>query len=248
MQHQDTQLIGRQPGDNPGDGSARIFFGLVFMLSVPFWFAGGLFPFQLMPGLPVSALGAICPLLAAIILVHREGGNAAVIALLKRSFDFHQIKQKAWYAPVLLLMPAIYLVAYAFLQLAGEPLPALRVHAVEVPLLFLIFFAGGQAEELGWSGYAIDRLQTRRSSLRAALLLGAVTAVWHLVPLAQVGRSPGWVAWWSLSTVAGRVLYTWLYNHTGHSVFAAVVFHTMSNLSWQLFPNHGSHYDPRLRA
>jgi hypothetical protein len=54
------------------------------------------------------------------------------------------------------------------------------------------------------------------------------------------------MAWWCLATVAQRVLIVWLYNNTGKSVPAAVVFHAMSNLSWQLFPINGSYYDPRI--
>ena len=41
------------------------FFLLVFALSIPFWLAGGLTDLQLMPGLPVSALMAFCPMTAA---------------------------------------------------------------------------------------------------------------------------------------------------------------------------------------
>jgi hypothetical protein len=41
-----------------------------------------------------------------------------------------------------------------------------------------------------------------------------------------------------------RILIVWLYNNTGESVFAAVVFHATNNLSSFLFPNYGSHYDP----
>ena len=39
---------------------------------------------------------------------------------------------------------------------------------------------------------------------------------------------------------------TWLYNNTGKSVFGAVLYHDVSNVSWQLFPNYGSHWDPRI--
>lgn len=46
--------------------------------------------------------------------------------------------------------------------------------------------------------------------------------------------------------MAHRVIIVWLYNNTGRSVFAAALYHTMGNLTWQLFPNHGSHYDPRI--
>jgi len=41
--------------------------------------------------------------------------------------------------------------------------------------------------------------------------------------------------------VTARVIITWLYNNTGRSVFVATLFHTMMNLTWQLFPVNGSY-------
>ena len=107
-------------------------------------------------------------------------------------------------------------------------------------MMFVTFFVCALGEELGWSGYVIDPLQDRRSALQASVLLGLVWAAWHLVPLIQADRSPEWIGWWSLYTAASRILMTWLYNNTGKSVFAAALYHDMSNLSWQLFP------DPRF--
>ena len=40
----------------------------------------------------------------------------------------------------------------------------------------------------------------------------------------------------------------WIYNNPGRSVFAAVLYHAILNLCWQLFPNNGSHDDPRLTS
>jgi hypothetical protein len=75
-----------------------------------------------------------------------------------------------------------------------------------------------------------------------------VWAIWHIVPLVQLHRSFVWIAWWCLGTVAARVLIVWLYNNTGKCVFAAAVFHTMMNVSWQLFPIHGSYFDERING
>jgi hypothetical protein len=58
-----------------------------------------------------------------------------------------------------------------------------------------------------------------------------IWVAFHLVPHVQGHRAPEWIAWWSLGTVALRVLYTWLYNNTGGSVFATVVFHATGNLA-----------------
>jgi CAAX protease family protein len=85
----------------------------------------------------------------------------------------------------------------------------------------------------------------RSSALQAGILLGIEWAVWHLIPLAQAGRSLGWIAGWCVSTVAIRVLIVWLYSNTG-SVFATILTHAMGNLGMFLFPNDGSAYDPRV--
>jgi hypothetical protein len=78
--------------------------------------------------------------------------------------------------------------------------------------------------------------------------LGLVWAAWHVIPIAQTHRSPAWIAWQCLTLVATRVLFVWLYNNTGKSVFGAVLFHAIGNVGYFLFPNYGSHYDPRITA
>ncbi len=194
----------------------------------------------------MSALAFICPMLAALILVYREGQAAGVTALLKRAFDYRRITHKIWYAPILLLRPAILLLSYGIMRWTGVALPAPLFTVPAALGLLLAFMAAALCEELGWSGYAIDPLQDRWGALRAAMLLGSVWAVWHVLPLVQAHRSPAWIAWWFLDTVAARILIVWIYNNTGKSVFAAALYHAVSNLSWQLFPIQGSYFDPRI--
>lgn len=221
------------------------FFLLVFALSAPLWMADWA-DRQILPGLPMSAVAVVAPLAAALILVARCSGAPGAIALLKRSFDYRRIAAKGWFAPIILLMPAVGTLAYVVMRTLDMPLPAPHLQLLLLPGLLLLFFIAGLAEELGWSGYALDPLQSRWGPLRASLILGVVWAAWHFVPLLQVGRAPTWIAWWSLASVATRVLHTWLFNNTGKSVFGAALFHAMSNVSWQMFPNQGSHYDPRV--
>ena len=112
-----------------------------------------------------------------------------------------------------------------------------HIHAhCSVTFIFVVFFILGAGEELGWMGYAADPMQERRSALTTGIILGLVWAIWHFVPLIQMGRTLTWIAWWTLSTVALRILIVWLYNNTGKSVFAAIVFHATSNLSLAAFP------------
>jgi uncharacterized protein len=230
------------------EASPLKFFGLVFAFSVPFWLFGGLTKFRLLPRLPVSSLMAFCPLMAASVLLFRENGTAAVTELLRRSFDCGRIRAKVWYAPIVLLMPGVMLLTYALMHFMNLPLPTPRYRIQAAPVLLTALFIAALGEELGWSGYVIEPMQHRWNALEASIVLGLVWAAWHIVPLTQADRSPGWIAWWSLATVASRVLIVWLYNNTGRSVFAASLFHGISNLSWLLFPNYGSHYDPRISA
>jgi hypothetical protein len=89
-------------------------------------------------------------------------------------------------------------------------------------------------------------LQERLGALKAAILLGAMTVIWHLVPLLLIQRTPTWIAWWCLYAFASRILIVWLYNNTGRSVIAVALFHATLNLAYMLFPTYGSHFDMRL--
>ncbi len=119
-----------------------------------------------------------------------------------------------------------------------------------VPIYFVIFFIAAIGEEMGWTGYAIDPLQDWwRNALLASIFLGAMWAVWHLVPFIQTHNTPIWVAGQDVHTVVLRVLIVWLYNNTGKSVFAAITFHAMANVSeLVLFPIYGSYYDPVIAS
>ncbi len=189
-----------------------------------------------------------CPLIAALILVYRENQIAGVTELLKRSFDYKRIRAKVWYAPAFLMMPGVTALAYGLMRWMGSPVPAPQFPAVAPLVMFLAFFFTSLGEELGWMGYAIDPLQERFGAFRASILLGSAWAAWHIIPVLQAGRSPAWVAWQCLFWVASRVLFVWLYNNTGKSIFAAAVYHAMLNVTWQLFPVNGSFYDPRVTS
>lgn len=227
-------------------GSPFLFFALVFLLSVPIWAVGVFVDHQLMPGLPITALIIVAPVIAAFILRWREAGRVEAAAFLARAFDFRRNRSLGLYAFALLLMPALSVIAFVVSGLTGTPLPAPQFTVVDVLLLCALFFVAATMEELGWAGYVTDPLQARYGALAASLIIGVVWAVYHFIPLAQVGRSVEWIAWWTLGTVAVRVLMVALYNAAGGSVFVLSLFHMTQNASWQLYPVQGSYYDPQI--
>lgn len=217
-------------------------------LSLPFWMIGatseGFLPRSLPLDLPVSALMAVNPCIAASILTLRDRGWEGVRALLRRAVDFRRITRKIWYLPMVLLWPATMVLAYAVMRLMGAPLPDLKIPVSIAQILGLGFALSAAGEELGWQGYAFAPLQNRWNALGAAVILGTVWGVWHMVPFAQSHRPTAWIMWQTLGMIPFRILIVWLFNNTGKSVFAAIVFHATSNVSQFLFPNYGSHYDP----
>lgn len=110
-------------------------------------------------------------------------------------------------------------------KLAGQPQLSMGT------FIMLILF-GGQWEELGWTGYALPRLQERFANLSngawiAALVLGVFRALWHL-PLFLYGK----MYWFDILvfSFAFQLIIAWLYNRSGGSVPAVMVLHLMSNV------------------
>jgi uncharacterized protein len=221
------------------------FFLLVFALSIPFALIGEVTRLQLYPGVPVSALGFVCPATAAAILAYREKGTAAVTKLLRRSFDYKRIGAKVWYVPIVLLIPGITILAYGLMRMMGLPLPTPLLSVPTLLVMLLVFFIMALGEELGWTGYAIDPMQDRWNALQASILLGLVWAGWHIIAIVQAGQSPAYIVWTCLYMVGLRVLLVWLYNNTGKSIFAIALCHTIINVvTWSLVP--GNSYELQL--
>lgn len=185
------------------------------------------------------------PFVGAFILTYLKTGVAGTRDLLKKGFDPRI--GKVWYLPILLLWPSIAGLSLLGASWSGAHIPELAV--LSQPLLavwnfiYILFLGGPLQEEFGWRGYALPRLQANRSALSSSVILGLLWAVWHLPlnfmywlgPQYEIGLSM------FLSTltlfVFVSILFTWIYNNTGGSIFASMVFHTMLNLStYVIFP------------
>ena len=225
--------------------SSGLFFLLVFLLSIPLYVLGAHGSrLPIATFLPLSALMTFIPMIAALVLVTRERGTRGARRLLARALDYRRIRGVAWLLATLLLMPIMALLAYGVLQIEARTLPDAQFFPVaKIVAFFLMFFIGAVGEELGWQGYAYARLKNGMSAINAALLIGAIWALWHVIPYIQLGRSAGWIVWQCLGTIALRVIMVWLFVNAGQSVFVAVLFHTMINMPWGLVQNYASFYD-----
>jgi uncharacterized protein len=227
-------------------GGARRFFSLVLILSLPFYALGltsGALPFA--PALPISAVMACVPMIAALVLVTRQSGVAAAGALFIAAFDTRSIPGAWWMVVALGFVPLAFALTGGMVWLSGAAVPRLHLSPASVALPVLaLFFLGAVGEEIGWQGYAFPRLHGRHSALTAALIIGVVWALWHVIPFALMGRSAGWIVWHGAAMVLMRIIIVWLVVNTGHSILIAVLFHMMSNSVWGVFTDFTAYYDP----
>lgn len=240
--------------ENPSKSrSLPSFVLLLFGVSLPIWVLGAFYPVQIFPGFKLYQLPLAMPMVAALVLIHRESGKAGVIALLKRTYDFRKIKPKIWYLPMLLIYPSFGFINYVIVRLSGTHIPSPQFSLGGFLSYGTVFFMT-YGEELGLTGYALDPMQQRCSALQSGMLLGAVWAGYH-VPIFIISGyySFGWIFWHAIYTIAGRVLFVWIYNNAGNSLFSMALCHWTFGLFWSFWPTDNLHravsfYDPRISA
>ncbi|MEM3693098.1 MAG: type II CAAX endopeptidase family protein [Candidatus Bathyarchaeia archaeon] len=202
------------------------------LLSVPSVLADFLFsPFN------PAAFG---PLVSAFTLTYLNEGAGGLKNLLKRGADYKF--RKKWYIPIFFLFPAITGGALFLAILSGEALPKLSAlldpASMVVGFVFIFFLGGPFQEEWGWRGFALDRLQAKWNALYSSIVLGVLWGIWHLPLFFISGTIQSQTPIWGfmILIMCGTILFTWIYNNTGGSILAVMLFHTMNNLSFFLFP------------
>lgn len=211
-----------------------IFFLLTFFWSWIFWMPEVFWGIRLY-------LAPFGPTISAFILAFINEGFIGVKKLLKRGIDYKF--KKIWLIPIFLLMPSIVGFSLLIAIILGEPPPSMPIFSqpwIVIPVFFQILFLGGPlAEEFGWRGYALDRLQKRFNALWSSVILGVIWGLWHLPLFFMKGQDiyrnvP--IIGFIIGTVFLSILITWIYNNTGKSILAALLFHTMGNLAHFIFP------------
>lgn len=220
-------------------GWTWLFWGVVIVLERNVWaapeatallFVGGL-------GLPIGGT----------VMTWCVAGRSGLRDLGRRLVQPGRIAGAWWFA-ILLLYPALKLLAGALAVLLGtaevpfdvaEAVALMSQPGELLAYLGFVLLLGPLPEEVGWRGYLLDRLQHRFSALGASLWLGLAWFAWHLPLFFMAGYytragGPPDPLQFAVGILLGTVLYTWIYNHTGRSVLAAILFHFMGNAGGEL--------------
>lgn len=101
------------------------------------------------------------------------------------------------------------------------------------PMGILIGLLAGFFEEIGWSGFALPKMQLKHSTLAVGIFLGVLHSLWHLAADYLAGSGVRGVYWlphfavFLFSMTAMRVLVVWVYTNTT-SVLMAQLMHASS--------------------
>jgi CAAX protease family protein len=203
---------------------AVAFFALTYGVTALLWLPA------IRSGQPLSVLlqgrealplvvATIVPSLVAIFLSGLEGHWRGIRGLLSQAVRWRF--GVGWYALAIFLPPAVWAVSLALGRILGAGAPVVQLDVL-IPLAAI-------GEELGWRGYALPRLQLHMRPLPASLLIGVLWAGWHLPYYAFPDAHPLPFAidfaLFSAAIISESVLATWIYNSTGSSVLATMLYH-----------------------
>ena len=180
-------------------------------------------------------LGVFGPFVSAFVLTGRELGRTGVATLWKSGWNV-RIPGRSWVVAVG-FFPVVWVTAL-LVSGSGVSLELLTAPLSLVGLALFMYFLGGPfGEEFGWRGYALPRLLDQFGPRVASAVVGVFWIGWHL-PLFVIPGSPQAqipFVGWAVQVMGMAFLFTWLHLRTGGVVFAAILFHTMSNFSTDLF-------------
>jgi len=190
------------------------------------------------PALPawLHQVGAFGPLLASLIVTAAISGKAGLSELFSRMTRWRI--GWLWMGVALLSPVVVFLLASLGIGLLNGDWSSLRQFGKVSELPQLGWWSGwlvwiltfGLGEESGWRGFALPRLQKDHSARSASLVLGALWAGWHL-PTFWYNYTPSLfgVLAFTIGILSGAALLTWLYNSTGGSLLATILWHGSYN-------------------
>jgi len=231
----------RSSGSTPPEDARGLlaFFVLAFALSWGLWLAIPSFDLDGGAAQGLRVAGRFGPSVAAVVVATAHGGRDGLLRLLvplTRWRAASRLWLVALLGPPAVVLAAITLAA-AFGQSPGQFNDPRTAYLVIPAFITILVIGGPLGEELGWRGFALDRLQTRLGPAVASLLLGLVWGLWHL-PLFlnpdDVQYALPLVTYLG-QTTATAFVYTWLWNRT-RSLPVVLALHTATNVAAGVFP------------
>ena len=178
-------------------------------------------------------LGTFGPLFGAVAVVGRTSGFRGLRDFIGQAFRWRVGIH--WYAAALLVPAVVRIVVLHTQFLNGgnnaDVTDPSRWVSIPLTFVFVLLIGGPSGEEFGWRGFLLQRVQPVTGVLWAAVVIGLITALWHL-PLFFIPDTPQSdlpFALFTVRTVALSMISTLLYNGTRRSLLLVLLFHASMN-------------------
>jgi drug/metabolite transporter (DMT)-like permease len=105
----------------------------IYAISVPLWIISDHLGKSGLPdNIPLTDIGAtLSPTIAACILIYIENGRSGLKRFLSHVYDYGRIKRKRWLIIGVSFLPALYVITYVAMQVAGVPVAQLMKIKIE---------------------------------------------------------------------------------------------------------------------
>jgi uncharacterized protein len=172
------------------------------------------------------------PSISALIIAGIIGGLTEIKRLLAGFTRWNVGFRWYFWAAFLILGPLAITLIYKALGNTGPGLTPGETIPTMLGTIVFQFFSGPLAEEMGWRGFALPRLQAKYSALVSSLILGVIWTCWHIPFFFVTGATqmniPFPIYLVLVTTIAFYI--TWLYNNTRGSLIITVLAHFCYNL------------------
>jgi membrane protease YdiL (CAAX protease family) len=211
------------------------YFAITYLItfSVDFAFI------YLSPGQPLQPwsvvwfFGIFSPSISALVVTGITAGMSGIQQLLK---GFTRWKPgMRWYFAAAFLFLGPVVIALIYLALGHEnpgPVSGTTTASMAGTILFTLF-SGPIAEELGWRGFALPRLQKKYNALVSSLILGVIWTCWHIPLFFVTGATQMSIPFpiYLVLVLTITVYLTWLYNNTRGSLIITILGHFSYNMT-----------------
>lgn len=185
------------------------------------------------------------PTLAAIIVAFLADGWEGVKEIFRRVGRWRA--NWKWYLVILFSPVVLYLIAIGVHVMLGgtsPEFPLLRDNQIMILLVFVSFLLPWQSsaflEEVGFRGYALEKMQNKWGPAVGTLILGIFFGAWLLPEFYKPDSfqdlmgGVSFYPWFIVTEVGWSFLMTWVYNNTNKSaLIAGYIFHAAFN-TWPL--------------
>jgi membrane protease YdiL (CAAX protease family) len=219
-----------------------LFFLLTFALTWVMWIPAVIARwngegFALSPDTALGQIGRWAPGIIALLIAYLLSGKDGMAQLIQPIKNWKV--GIGWFLVALFLQPALFFAAKWMDSLIGNTYeitsPLAQVSgpiAFVIPVVIVMALPGSFAEELGWRGFALPKLQKKYNALTASAMIALLWGIWHIPSMLYIGEN----SWATIVNnifdfIPVTIVYTWLYNNTKGSLLPVTLFHASQQYS-----------------